>query len=178
MGQEESAGTSWILSVRQGKNGAWQRDVKAVYQRVLAPYVGKTPNTCGLAASYGWRTRLVLSCIDVPSVEQTFAAALRKIYGDAAVSLVENTNVHTQVPTTQLDATWALDRIDTRARVYDGKYLYDDNGAGGDIWVLDTGVRTTHVDFGGRATWMANTMGDGINSDCNGMWYSLRNYRT
>lgn len=30
-------------------------------------------------------------------------------------------------------------------------FLFADDGAGVEIWVLDTGVRATHNDFGGRA---------------------------
>ncbi|GAB3853951.1 hypothetical protein GCM10029963_46150 [Micromonospora andamanensis] len=34
-------------------------------------------------------------------------------------------------------------------------------------YVIDTGIRTTHSDFGGRATWGTNTV-DSNNTDCNG----------
>jgi subtilisin family serine protease len=35
-------------------------------------------------------------------------------------------------------------------------------------YVIDTGIRTTHTTFGGRASWGTNTSGDGNNTDCNG----------
>lgn len=46
--------------------------------------------------------------------------------------------------------SWGLDRIDDRSGL-DGSY--DDGNAGGNthVYVLDTGVRTSHGDFGGRA---------------------------
>jgi len=46
-------------------------------------------------------------------------------------------------------ASWGLDRIDDR-RGLDGSYT-DGTGAGVHVYVIDTGVRTTHTDFGGRA---------------------------
>ena len=35
-------------------------------------------------------------------------------------------------------------------------------------YIIDTGIRTTHAAFGGRAVWGTNTTGDGTNTDCNG----------
>ena len=46
-------------------------------------------------------------------------------------------------------------------------------GAGTDVYVLDTGVRATHTEFGGRATFL-QTFGPGVPGvDVNG-----REYRT
>lgn len=45
---------------------------------------------------------------------------------------------------------WGLDRIDD-ASGRDGSYSPPSTGAGVHVYVLDTGVRTTHTDFGGRA---------------------------
>jgi len=52
----------------------------------------------------------------------------------------------------------------------DGRYVFPGvAGAGTDAYVVDTGVRVTHVEFAsGRATWGANYVGDGIETDCNG----------
>lgn len=65
-------------------------------------------------------------------------------------------------------APWGLDRIDTHPRVLDGQYHYDQTASSIDIYVLDTGARTTNLDFGGRAHWLANTVGDAVNTDCVG----------
>lgn len=71
--------------------------------------------------------------------------------------------------TTQNNAPWGLQRISQRAAIQNGDptktnfiYNYDDSaGSGVDIYILDTGVRTSHVEFGGRATF-ARTFSDGV----------------
>jgi subtilisin family serine protease len=46
---------------------------------------------------------------------------------------------------------WGLDRIDQRPRAGDGVYRYSTTGAGVTAFIIDSGIRTTHKEFGGRA---------------------------
>ena len=65
--------------------------------------------------------------------------------------------------------TWGLDRIDQRSRPIDYYYTYNRTGAGVNLYVLDTGIRTSHTEFGGRATVGYDAIGDGYyGQDCNG----------
>ena len=70
---------------------------------------------------------------------------------------------------TETPAPWGLDRIDQRDHPLDDSYSYDRDGASVHVYVLDSGIRTTNVDFGGRATVGVDEIGDGYNGqDCSG----------
>ena len=69
--------------------------------------------------------------------------------------------------TTQSGATWGLDRIDQRDLPLSTTYNYTPTGSGVRAYIIDTGIRTTHTDFGGRASIGWDGIGDG-STDCNG----------
>lgn len=70
---------------------------------------------------------------------------------------------------TQLSAPWGLDRIDQAALPLNGSFTYGTTGAGVRVYILDTGIRTTHVEFGGRAVGAFTSIADGNGTnDCNG----------
>ena len=52
---------------------------------------------------------------------------------------------------TQSSPWWHLDRIDEDSYPLDGSYAYDNSGDGVRIYVIDTGIRQTHNEFGSRA---------------------------
>ncbi|WP_208878979.1 S8 family peptidase [Streptomyces armeniacus] len=47
--------------------------------------------------------------------------------------------------------SWGLDRLDQTDLPLDASYTYPGDAAGTDVYVLDTGVRVSHAEFGGRA---------------------------
>jgi len=57
----------------------------------------------------------------------------------------------------QKSAPWGLARISHREELgfsTFNKYLYaSEAGQGVDVYIIDTGINTEHVDFGGRASW-------------------------
>lgn len=69
----------------------------------------------------------------------------------------------------QPGATWGLDRIDQRGLPLNGTYDYTDTASNVNVYVIDTGIRSTHTEFGGRATKDFDAVGDGQNgNDCYG----------
>ncbi|GAB3436565.1 S8 family peptidase [Flindersiella endophytica] len=53
---------------------------------------------------------------------------------------------------TQTPVTWGIDRLDQRALPLSDSYTYTSTGEGVTAYIIDTGIRTSHQDFGGRAT--------------------------
>lgn len=88
---------------------------------------------------------------------------------DARVAYIEADQIVTLAATTQPNATWGLDRIDQRSLPLNGRFIYRNTGAGVNVYVLDSGIRFSHLEFGGRAVRGFDTIGDGQNgNDCNG----------
>ncbi|MDT0567478.1 S8 family peptidase [Streptomyces sp. DSM 3412] len=97
------------------------------------------------------------------SVKRTFKSALngysaelsateaKRLAADPAIASVEQDQVFT-VDATQTSAPWGLDRSDQASLPLSGTYTYPDSaGSGVTAYVIDTGVRISHAQFGGRA---------------------------
>jgi subtilisin family serine protease len=83
------------------------------------------------------------------------------------VSVVADQAVHSTV--TQSDPTWGLDRVDQRPTAGDGTYSFDTTGSGATAYIVDTGIRFSHQQFGGRAASGFDFVDDDTDaSDCNG----------
>ena len=68
----------------------------------------------------------------------------------------------------QIDAPWGIASLDSRTG-FDFVYRFNTYGTGAHAYVIDSGVRPTHTDFGGRVTADAEFAGDGRGpEDCNG----------
>jgi subtilisin family serine protease len=67
----------------------------------------------------------------------------------------------------QSNATWGLDRIDQRSLPLDGLYHYNRMGTNVYAYIIDTGIRTAHQQFGTRARNVYDAFG-GNGQDCNG----------
>ncbi|NQX28343.1 S8 family peptidase [Microbacteriaceae bacterium VKM Ac-2854] len=75
----------------------------------------------------------------------------------------------TSIAEIQTDPTWGLDRIDQRTTTGDGTYGYDTTGKGVTVFVVDSGIRFSHEELGGRARSGWDFVdSDADASDCNG----------
>ncbi|WP_084254839.1 S8 family peptidase [Nocardioides sp. J54] len=108
------------------------------------------------------------------NVVNGFAATLTDsllsiLRGDARVKAVELDRPmrisDTQTPT----PSWGQDRVDQRNLPLDNAYSYGATGSGIDVYVVDTGILTSHPDFQGRATSGTDKIdNDSDATDCNG----------
>jgi serine protease len=94
--------------------------------------------------------------------------AVMNLLSDPRVAFIEADQV-VSIGATQNNATWGLDRIDQANLPLNNTYNYDANGTGVNAYIVDTGVRISHNDFGGRGNsgYTAVNDGNGTN-DCNG----------
>ena len=120
-----------------------------------------------LAAAHGGRIRF------------TYAHAIKGFAADlpdeAAAALARNPNVEyveaDQVMSAfgdQLSPTWGLDRIDEDYLPLDGHFRYTNDGTGVIAYIIDTGIRFTHTEFGSRAVSGFDAVDGGTADDCNG----------
>jgi subtilisin family serine protease len=64
---------------------------------------------------------------------------------------------------------WGLDRIDQRALPLNNTYVYTDSAPNVNVYVIDTGIRRTHSDFGGRVFFGFDAITPlGSGGDCHG----------
>ena len=124
----------------------------------------------GVAARYAAAPRFVYE-----TALNGFAATLsdgqvRRLEADPDVVDVEADQVVTAGVTQGVavgGGLYGLDRIDQRPLPLSGGYTYTRNGTGVRAYVIDTGIATSHPDFGTRAQAAYDAFG-GNGQDCNG----------
>lgn len=126
----------------------------------------------GLAASLGrdlgFSTRYVYGSAIHGFAARVSAAALSALRANPNIESVE-LDGPVQALDTQSSATWGLDRIDQRGLPLSTTYVYNETGAGVTAYIIDTGIRVSHAEFGGRAVHGRDTVdSDNIADDCHG----------
>ncbi|WP_137989235.1 S8 family peptidase [Streptomyces vilmorinianum] len=132
---------SWIVVLKDGSTRAAD--------------LGVTPTHVYRSALKGFST----------TMSQARAASLA---ADPRVAYVEQ-NATVTMADTQTGATWGLDRVDQRNLPLSTTYTYNTTASNVTAYIIDTGIRTSHSEFGGRARVGTDTVGDGQNGqDCQG----------
>lgn len=127
----------------------------------IAPYIASE-----LATTFRGRiTNVYQHALNGFAVNMSEADA-EALSNDFRVKFVEEDGVMT-ADATQSNPPWGLDRIDQRNRPLSGTYTFNWTGSGVRVYVIDTGILTSHTQFGGRASNVFDAFG-GNGQDCNG----------
>jgi len=94
--------------------------------------------------------------------------ALKALQASPDVAYIEVDQVGT-LNTVQVNPPTGLDRVSERLLPLDNRYTYSETGSGVHVYVIDTGIRASHSDFGGRVSGGTNTMNAAAGTgDCHG----------
>ncbi|MEU8570040.1 S8 family peptidase [Streptomyces pathocidini] len=149
-GEPGAIGGSYIVTLKQG---------------IAAPSsAGKD-----LARKYGAEIRRTFgAALNGYSVRLSESQAKRLAADPKVASVVQNKTLH--ITDTQANPpSWGLDRIDQPDLPLNKAYTYPSGGgAGVTAYVIDTGIRTSHQDFGGRAVSGFDAVDGGAATDGNG----------
>ncbi|GID93678.1 S8 family peptidase [Amorphoplanes digitatis] len=119
-----------------------------------------------LARGYGAQVRRTFGAALNGFEANMSEAAAKRLAADPSVAYVEQ-NQRVSLLTTQTGATWGIDRIDQKARPLSTTYTYTVTASNVTAYIIDTGIKYTHNDFGGRARFGYDAVGSG-GVDCNG----------
>ncbi|MEU8708760.1 S8 family peptidase [Streptomyces sp. NPDC048565] len=120
-----------------------------------------------LAKEYGGKLqRNYKSAINGFSASGLSETEAKRLAADPAVSkVVQNKKFHVDA-TQDNPPSWGLDRIDQTETAGDDAYNYPDGaGEGVTAYVIDTGVRITHEEFEGRASYGYDAVDDDDDAD-------------
>ncbi len=95
------------------------------------------------------------------------AADVETLRADPSVASVEP-DAPMYLAGTQTSPPWGLDRIDQHALPLSASYTYGATGTGVTAYVIDTGIRFSHTEFGGRAVSGIDVIDGGTADDCQG----------
>jgi subtilisin family serine protease len=161
-GAGAQTGASRIVQVAQAIPGRYVVTLRSI------PVADIDSVSQALVGQYGGRLLYIYRHALTGFAVETTATQAELLAGDPRVALVEEDGVMRAFPT-QSNPPWGLDRIDQRDLPLNNTYVYNATGSGVMAYIIDTGIRVTHAQFGGRASHGRDTVSsDNDASDCNG----------
>lgn len=137
------------------------------YIVVFQDVVNDPPGLAGqLAAAHGFAPMYTYTGVLRGFAARLSDQAVAALQRNPNVSYIEQDQTVT-VSATQTNATWGIDRIDQRNRPLSGTYTYNTTASNVYVYIIDTGIYTSHTQFGGRAANVYDAFG-GNGQDCNG----------
>ncbi|MFI8456976.1 S8 family peptidase [Kitasatospora sp. NPDC085464] len=127
-----------------------------------------------LTNAHGGSVRTVFDTALQGYVAEMTPAQAKSVASDPAVESVEQDSVRhsgsaPEATRASSVASWGLDRIDQRNLPLDNSYTAPNTASNVTVYLVDSGLRTTHTQFGGRAVIGVDLVGDGRNgADCIG----------
>ena len=124
--------------------------------------------TSDLTKTYGGEATNIYDAALTGFAARMSEAQAMRLSADPRVRFVEEDSVM-EATVTQNNPPWGLDRIGQRDLPLNAVYSYTTTGSGVNVYIIDTGIRRTHTQFGGRAFVGFDAIGDGQNTnDCHG----------
>jgi subtilisin family serine protease len=164
---EPTAAPTPTAQAAEARAAARGEPIPGQYIVLFRDGVGDVPGHArGLAAAHGgqvlntWQHAVRGFSVRIPDAA---AEALRRNPNVASVTQDQRVRAFD----VQANPTWGLDRIDQRDLPLSNSYTYNNTGAGVTVYVIDTGIETSHPQFGGRAAIGFDAYG-GSGQDCNG----------
>ncbi|MER7417301.1 S8 family peptidase [Micromonospora peucetia] len=139
-----------------------------VFKDTAVPRAEVTGNARTLAGRHGGTVARTFQNTVRGFEARMSAAQVRRLAADPSVKYVEQNHVMRISGTQSPTPSWGLDRSDQRDLPLNNSYTYPNNGSGVRAYIIDTGIRFSHSDFGGRAVTGFDSVDGGAADDCNG----------
>jgi serine protease len=165
-----------LISARAGMHMEGEYIVVLKDSSVRVPGVAASANrpdvvtmAASMANTYGLQADLAYThALRGFTVKNAKRERIEKLLSDPRVDYVQENGI-VYANATQTGATWGIDRVDQRDLPLNQTYNYDTTASNVHAYIIDTGIRGTHTNFGGRVSggYTSITDGQGTN-DCNG----------